>query len=267
MLRNKTKIGAYIDFMSVKNIQKVVLVWDSGVGGLSILDGLVQNLGRCKYVYYADIDNAPYGNKSVEDLRVLVLPKLKLVVKKYNPDCIVLACNTITASLVQDIRCECSDVMVVGTEPAIKPALSMGKDVLLMMTPTTFGNCELVDLLRNSELNSYWILDKNLAMVIQNNLENKNYIKAYLQKLIGKYRNREMVVVLGCTHYVLVKDIIREILGKKVIILDSTQGVTNRVKKLLDIIGSDKSGSVEIVGNDLIKKIWDMLRGSKICVE
>lgn len=253
--------------MEAKNNKKVVLVWDSGVGGFSVLKELERNIRGVKFVYYADIQNAPYGDKSVEKLRLSVLPKMDNIVKNFKPNCIVLACNTITATLIEDIREKYKDLIIVGTEPAIKPAMKLDKEILLMMTPTTFENCELVENLRDSNINTYWVLDKRLAMIIQNNLDNKCYIKLYLSRLLSKYKNKDMVVVLGCTHYVLVKDIIQDVLGKKAKIIDSTQGVINRVKQLLDIRCEDMENELEIIGDSITIKVWNILRGTGLCVE
>ena len=252
--------------MSEKCNKNVVLVWDSGVGGLSVLKSLLHSLGGVKFVYYADVDNAPYGNKSVEELREKVLSKFDDAIRKYKPDCVVLACNTITACLVDDIRDKYKNIKIVGTEPAIKPAIREGKDILLMMTPTTFRHCELVGILRGSSINTYWVLDEDLALFIQNNFENREYIARYLNRYLSKYKDKKLSVVLGCTHYVLIKDIIGEILGKKVKILDSTIGVTNRVKQLLDV-QSCGLNECEIVGDKVVGEIWSALRGSELCVE
>ena len=253
--------------MNSKSSKKVVLVWDSGVGGLSILNALIVAKTGVKYVYYADTKNLPYGTKSVLYLRQKVLPNMDKIIKQYNPVCIILACNTITATLVDEIRSIYKNIFVIGTEPAIKPALRSNKEMLLMMTPVTYDNCKLVrELKEDKVIKKHWLVDENLAMVIQDYWWDKKYIKEYITTKLIKYKDKKLVVVLGCTHYVLVKDIIMEILGGNAEILDSTQGVTNRLKQVLKI-EDERDAEVEIVGSENIKSIWYSIRGNDVCVE
>jgi len=253
--------------MEQKKTKSSVLVWDSGVGGLSILRELVERLPSEDYVYFADIHNAPYGGKSVVQMRERVLPQMRTMIRACNPKCVVLACNTATATIIEDLRREYPNLDIVGTEPALKPAIKLGKEILLMSTPATYKNCALVREFANQRnVNMSKVVDVRLSSVVERNFGNTEYLRRYMRGLLANYVGREIVVVLGCTHYVLIRDIIQSVLGEKAILLDSTQGVCNRVKEKLcanrENEGNTTNGSVDIIGNEITKKIWNYIRGN-----
>ena len=250
---------AYIHFMREKSYQKRVLVWDSGVGGLSIVRALVEQKCGLDIVYYADSRHAPYGDKSVEWLRENVLPCIRQKVEKLSPQIIVLACNTLTASVVEDLRHEYGEDFVVGTEPAIKPATKINKAILLLATPTTYDNCKILrSVEKDIELSR--ILDVNLASMIERYYDEPKVLDEYLEKLLCDYKSTDMAVVLGCTHYVLVRERIQNILGSGVMLLDGTQGVCNRVIRMLGC--NNCECSVELIGNKNVCSVWERYKGA-----
>lgn len=203
--------------------KEYVLVLDSGIGGLSVLKELVKERLNVNYIYFGDNDNAPYGNKSKEELLKLTLNNYELV-KKYKPVCIVLACNTLTVNLRGRIE-DCLKIPVFGVSPEIK---DFKEKTLLLATPLTCKNY-----LASNNLIVYPL--ENLAKDIEDNFSKLNAIN--LRNHIPINKGRFYRVILGCTHYELIKNQIFNHLKPQII----SSGTENCVLQVKEFILNTKS--------------------------
>ena len=128
-------------------------VFDSGIGGLSVLNQIIKLLPNEKYIYYADTDNVPYGLKTKEQILEYVENAIDFLNSK-KVKAIVVACNTATSVAIKDVRHD-YNIPIIGIEPAIKPAIEnrKNKKVLLMATPVTVKGEKIKDLIQKLEAN------------------------------------------------------------------------------------------------------------------
>ena len=198
---------------------KKVLVIDSGSGGINVLAKCIKKGCSGNYLFYADTKNAPYGDKSNKELRKILCEIMSCVRPFFHFDIVLLACNTLTTSTIDYMRKKFNNIIFIGTVPAVKPAFEKyeRKDVLLMATNRTLEN-----------LNEKGLCVPNLPSLIDENILSFENLRSYLFENLGEYRDKK-AIVLGCTHYVAVKNIIQEIMPKAEI-FDSAEGVAKRVK-------------------------------------
>ena len=204
---------------------KNVLLIDSGSGGVNILKECVKVCPYSNYLLYCDHENLPYGEKSKAELLELTEKNLQKIYSFFKFDIVIFACNTLTATVVDEMREKYKNITFIGTVPAIKPALNefKEKDILLIATKTTIKNNKLIGKYRNSEI-KFKALSR-LAPLIDEHLDELDLIYPYLKRqLSGDFK----ALVLGCTHYKAVEKIIKEI-KPNVKIFDSANGVARRL--------------------------------------
>ena len=207
-----------------------IAFFDSGIGGSTILKEVTKLLPKEHYIYYADSKNNPYGNKSKEELFNIVDNIVKDLIK-YNPKLIVCACNTATTMVLKDIREKYKDIIFIGTEPAVKVIYDnyQNKKSIILTTKGTGDSKRFNELIKKyKSKNSKLVEAPLLAELIEQNKDTYQY----LNKLLKDEKNIELVV-LGCTHFPLVKDHIKKILGN-VIFIDGGKGIANRIKYILE---------------------------------
>lgn len=229
-------------------------MFDSGIGGLTVLKELRKLLPNENYVYYADSKNNPYGEKSDEELMDIVTNIVNFLIEK-EVKIIVIACNTATTRCINRLRKMYPDMIFVGTEPAIKVACDKNyKNTLVMATPGTIKSertHELVKLNKRSDQKITLLPCKGLADAIESG--NKDRINKVLHRLLDKYTCENIdSIVLGCTHYPHVKKNIKEIFPNAKLI-DGNKGVSKQVKRQLEshnlLSNSEKHGKVKMIYN------------------
>lgn len=226
-------------------------IFDSGIGGVTVLKKLIELLPNEKYLYYSDSINSPYGDKSEEELKIIVSNVVSYLISR-GCKIIVIACNT--ASTLSDYLREKFNVLFVAIEPAYKMAhdFAYDKKILVMATNRTIES-EKFQKLYNKYDNSDTILlpCSGLADLIEKDLDKD--IDLYLRENLTKYIGVECVV-LGCTHYPLIKSNIQKVLGN-VEFFDGSVGVSKRVYDLLEKHNmlSDSNSSVEFFDSSLDK--------------
>ncbi|MDG3086647.1 glutamate racemase [Vibrio hannami] len=212
-----------------------VLVFDSGVGGLSVYKEIRKLLPDIEYIYLFDNEAYPYGELEKETLIHRVKMLVEEVVKRELIDIVVIACNTASTIVLPKLR-EVLDVPVVGVVPAIKPAsLIAHKAVGLIATPATvkreytyqliesFASSKEVKLLGSTRLVN---MAEEKLCGIQIDLEE-------LEEILSPLKHKVDVAVLGCTHFPLLKEEIDKVFGGEVILIDSGEAIARRVKSLL----------------------------------
>lgn len=241
-------------------------LFDSGLGGLSILKELINELPNEDYLFYEDSINNPYGDKSEDELFQITSKIVEYLISN-NCKIIVIACNTATTSCMNKLREKYKNMIFVGTVPAIKVAYDCNyKNVINFSTPYTQNSKrvnELINDYKNDDETIYNISGENLANLIE--LDKKEEIKDLLNNLLSKYKDVADALILGCTHYSLIKEMFNEVLPNTTLI-DGVIGVTQEVKRQLvnnNLINkSDKKGTINIVNSkseELVKKSFEIL--------
>ena len=192
-------------------------VFDSGIGGLTVLKKIIEVLPNEEYIYYADKVNAP------------------------------IACNTATSIAINDLRNKYS-IPIIGIEPAAKPAVENkgAKRVLIMATPTTIKEEKLKNLLEKLNAKEYVDLidmPKLVEFAEKGDFES-NQVKKYIEEKLKQYNlNEYSELVLGCTHFPFFKKALSNIFPKDTQIIDGSLGVANRLKNILEeqkLLGNNK---------------------------
>jgi glutamate racemase len=217
----------------MKNIQPIG-IFDSGVGGISVMSHIQCLLPNESLAYLADSLNAPYGIKSNDFITERSKAAINFLIKEQSAKLIVMACNTATASSINNLR-QVFQVPIIGMEPAIKPATqaTICKKVGVLATNGTLGSTKFSALLESysGNIDFYTQPCPGLVELIEegniNSSSTKNLIQKYLNPLIER---KVDTIVLGCTHYIFIKEIIEDILGPKVKIIDTGIAVAKQVK-------------------------------------
>ena len=196
------------------NKKEAIGIFDSGIGGVTVLKELLKVLPNENYIYYSDSRNNPYGDKSDKQINELCEYIVKLFIKQ-KCKAIVIACNTASAKSAQYLRDKYQDIPFIAIEPAYKMVYdyAYSEPTLVMATKGTIES-EKFNLLYHTYDNHKTILLPcvGLADIIEEG--NKDKIKAYLKEHLEPYRGKVKNVVLGCTHYPLIQDEMQEVLGQ-----------------------------------------------------
>ena len=215
-------------------------VFDSGVGGISVLKELYQVMPQEHYIYFGDSKNAPYGTRPVEEIRSLTIANVKFLLEQ-GVKGIVVACNTATAAAVRTLRGMYPDIPLVGIEPAVKPAaLKAGHPTILVMaTPMTIKGEKYKALMMRYEQKADIIglpCPGLVEFVESGNTEGAD-LKIFLEDLLAPYLREIDSIVLGCTHYPFVRRLIEEIAGERVRIFDGGLGTAREMRRRLEVAG------------------------------
>ena len=243
-------------------------VFDSGVGGLWILKHLQDELPRYNYIFLGDQAHVPYGERQMEEIRDFSEEITKFLISK---DCkiIIIACNTASATSLKYLREKYTDIIFIGMEPAIKPAVETThtKKVGVLATPATFQG-ELYNSVVEKFANGVEIF-KDTCPGLVGQIEKREFssseTRTILEKALFPMIEKGIdTVVLGCTHYPFVIPLIKEIVGEKVSVIDPTGSVIKRVKSLLkeDIITNSSSvGNIDVFTSGEPKNMKIVLSG------
>ena len=212
-------------------------IFDSGIGGLSIYKQIKKILPNENTVYLADNLNAPYGKKSKEQIIKFSLKNTKKLID-LNCKLIVVACNTATTNAITVLR-DKFDIPIVGIEPSVKPAIAntKTKSIGILATEKTLTS-NLFQQTSNKfsgEVTIHEQIGYELVSIIEERGIDEGLLKDKLKNYIEPMLKKNIdTLVLGCTHYYYLKDILRKILPENVKVLDSSFAVSKRVKQVLE---------------------------------
>ena len=214
---------------------KPIGFFDSGLGGLSVLKTAHQLLPCENYIYFGDNLNAPYGEKSEEQIKKLTLDACGFLYDK-GVKAIVIACNTATSAAVIMMR-ETYNIPVISMEPAVKPALQGRLDgkVLVLATPATVSQARYLGLIERLNAHSEVISVGcgGLVELIENGRTDEESIHAYLSKRLAFLDGQAIgAVVLGCTHFPLFKNVLTRIVPG-IDIIDGNEGTVRHLHEVL----------------------------------
>lgn len=226
-----------------------IAVFDSGVGGISVLRELVRQLPNERFLYYGDNLNAPYGTRTTQQVRQLTLDAAAMLLSR-GTKALVVACNTATAAAIEDLRQAYPDTVIVGIEPALKVAADhypRGR-VGVMATPLTLKEEKFSHLSqRFSEMTVVLLPAPGLVELIEEGCDDAA-LESFLTPMLAPYRDKLDAVVLGCTHYPFAAHVIGKLLGQGTEILDGSRGTAAQTRRRLaqENLLSDGQGSVQI---------------------
>ena len=239
-------------------------VFDSGMGGIGTLASLVRELPGERFIYYGDTLHAPYGTRTTEE----VLRLTEDVVRQLEGDgikALVIACNTATGAAAAALRAE-KAYPVIGMEPALKPAEEnwRGGKILVMATPLTLRQEKFLRLMDRFGAHAVPLPCPGLMELVER--EDDPGAEAYLRRLFGEWKEEEIdAVVLGCTHYVFLRPMIRRMLPDRVLITDGNAGTARQLRRVLSergLLSGEALGNVEMRtsgdGREIIPKMERM---------
>ncbi|MFS4456563.1 glutamate racemase [Maribacter sp. 2304DJ31-5] len=213
-------------------------IFDSGIGGTSIWKEIVGLLPYEHTIYLADSKNAPYGEKSSEEILRLSIKNTELLLEK-KCKLIVVACNTATTNAIQHLRKTYCNIFFIGIEPAIKPAAlhTKSKKVGILATKGTLSS-SLFNSTSQLHANGIEVIErqgKGLVELIENGALENEGARALLQEYLKPMLDGGIdYLVLGCTHYPYLIPLIREIIPGNITIIDSGEAVARQTKAILE---------------------------------
>lgn len=240
-----------------------IAVFDSGVGGISVLRQLRKTMPSEKFVYFGDSANAPYGAKSTQAVRELTLAAAEKLKAAYPIKALVVACNTATAAAIETLRETYPDLIVVGIEPALKVAVDHlpHGSIGVMATDVTLREEKFDALMHrfDSEHAIYKIPAPGLVQLIEAGKSDSLETDALLRQLLSPYLGKIDALVLGCTHYPFVTRRIKRILGPGTVVVHGGRGTAKETFRRLekaDLL-REGTGSVKILNSlDDEQIIW-----------
>ena len=248
-----------------------IAVFDSGVGGISVLRQLRKIMPEEKYIYYGDSANAPYGSRPTEEVRQLTLAVAEKLTTEYPVKALVVACNTATAAAIRTLRQTYPDLIVVGIEPAVKLAADNcpGGQLGVLATEVTLREEKFDNLVHRVEENCtvYKIPAPGVVNLIEAGKNDSPEMMELLEKLLAPYVGKLDALVLGCTHYPFVSRNIAAVMGPRTKILHGGKGTAKETKRRLEQAGLLRSGqgSVEIRNSsgseEMIRLSYALLEG------
>ena len=228
-----------------------IAVFDSGVGGVSVLRHLYKQMPCEKFVYYGDTANAPYGSRTTEKVRELTLAAVEKLRQEYPIKALVVACNTATAAAIGTLREAYPDLIVIGIEPALKLAADHfpGGRIGVMATEVTLREEKFDTLMHrfDKECTVAKIPAPGLVELIESGKGDGIECELFMQKLLAPYVGQLDALVLGCTHYPFVQRTIRKVLGANVTLLHGGDGTARETKRRLAAAGLLRIGEGEIL--------------------
>lgn len=221
-----------------------IAVFDSGVGGLSVLRHLIARMPNERYLYYGDSANAPYGTKTKEQVRALTFAAAEKLIAQ-GIKALVVACNTATSATINELRNAYPDLIVIGIEPALKLAADKfpGGKLGVMATPMTLREEKFAKLMEQFQetCEIHKIPAPGFVELIEAGKADSPEVETLLRKLFAAYPPLD-ALVLGCTHYPFAAEAIRKVLGADVTLLDGGEGTARQTQRRLQSAGLLREG-------------------------
>ena len=224
-------------------------VFDSGIGGLSVLRALQMALPHERFVYLADSAHAPYGEKTEAFVRERTQAIATHLLAQHQIKALVVACNTATAAAIHALRAQHPQLPLVGVEPALKPALALSRtgDIGVIATRGTVGSDKFARLLASVQGQAHFVGQacNGLALAIEQSTlpdqaqaaqaQISHLLQTYTQAMgrFGSGPGEIDTLVLGCTHYVFVENDLRQLLGPDVQLISTGDAVARQTQRLL----------------------------------
>ena len=249
------------------NKQSKIGVFDSGLGGISVLFDIHRIMPNEALVYIGDSINAPYGIKSKEEVFLLSKSICDELISNEDVKAIVIACNTATSAAVDRLRSMYS-IPIIGMEPAVKPAIEATKGTIAVLATEMTLREEKFERLINSLEENQRILKipaPKMVEVVENSIDDIDQIMKVLNLYFDNINYNVEAVVLGCTHFIFLRDYIESYYKSKIEIFDGNVGTVYQLRNVLsrlDLLSEEENeGEIKIYnskGDDYVKKSYEM---------
>ena len=228
-------------------------VFDSGLGGLSVVQAMTKCIRGAEIFYVADTKNAPYGEKTPEQILHFSLALTQYLIDTHQIDALILACNTATSAAIEELRKRYPSLIIIGTEPGIKPAIAQTKTgkIGVLATPATLQGNKYQNLVATLSL------DKNIQMFeqachglvdqIEKGEIDTPQTNAMLEGWLCVMREANVdTIVLGCTHYPLIGETIAKIMHHKVKLIHTGDAISKHLLALSSQKGHHNVGDIAV---------------------
>ena len=226
-------------------------VFDSGLGGLTVVQAMVGVVENANIFYIADTFNAPYGEKTSEEILDYSLKITDYLISHHHIEALVVACNTATSASIKKLREKYPHLIIIGTEPAVKLALELTKtsNIGVLATPATLSGDKYQFLLdtvvKGKEMVLYEQACAGLVEHIENDTVKSEESLTLLEKWLMPMRKANVdTIVLGCTHYPLARDVIEGIMNNGVNCIDSGHAIAQHLLNRLEEKGHENRGAL-----------------------
>ena len=216
--------------------ENYIAVYDSGVGGISVLRHLIEKMPNERFLYFGDSANAPYGSKSAEQVRDLAMAAAERLMAE-GIKALVVACNTASAAALSQLRQTYPELIIVGIEPAVKLAARKfpGGKIGVLATQVTLRE-EKFRLLALSCAEDCQVISlpaPGLAALVEQGKAVSEECYALLEPMLSPYKGKLCALVLGCTHYPFAAPVIAKLLGQEMPLLDGGEGTAREAYRRL----------------------------------
>ncbi len=252
-------------------------VFDSGLGGLTVVSAMLKHIKGTQIYYIADTANAPYGEKTKEQITDFSIAITEYFINTHNIDALVVACNTATSAAIAELRKKYPNLIIVGTEPGLKPAISHSKTkkVGILATPATL-NGEKYKCLVDELCNQYSVevfeqaCDGLVQQIEKGEIDTPQTI-SMLEHWLAPMRDANVdTIVLGCTHYPLVSKAIERVMRHPVALVQTADAISKRLLSLLEEKGHHNSGENHLhvaVTGEIQPAMVEHILGKKIEID
>lgn len=235
---------------------KPIAVFDSGLGGISVLRRLTQVLPEENFLYFGDSANAPYGSRPTEEIRSLTLENAEQLFSR-GAKALVVACNTATSAAIDTLRERYPNRIIIGIEPALKLAVSRHPNgrILVMATDATLREKKFATLMERFGEHCEILkcpCPELVEFVERGELEGEALQKVLKAELQAHLTPAPDAIVLGCTHFPFLQAEIRRVVGETPEILDGSDGTAKETKRRLSEAGLLRTGGpgkVELINS------------------
>jgi len=228
-------------------------VFDSGLGGLTVVQALSQVIKGAELFYIADTKNAPYGEKTEEQILQYSLDITQYFIDTHHIDALIIACNTATSAAVKVLRDTYPELILIGTEPGIKPAIEQTKTgkVGVLATPATLKGDKYQQLVSalatQKDVTLFEQACPGLVEQIEMGEIKSTKTKVMLEKWLAPMRENDVdTIVLGCTHYPLVCDMIEEVMARGLNLIHTGEAIAQHLLTLAESKAHKNRGELKI---------------------
>lgn len=251
--------------------QSPIGVFDSGMGGITVLSTLIKELPNESFIYFGDSLNAPYGTKDIDTVRKLTIRACDYLIS-IGVKAIVIACNTATSAAIKDLRKRYS-IPIIGVEPALKPAVEYSNSgtIAVMATPMTLKEKKFEKLMERY-MDRCSIIKVPCPQLVQlveaGHTDDDEIIEAIEACFKDIEKNSLDSIVLGCTHYVFLHTVLKKVFPDDVMLVDGNLGTARQTQRLLqnaDLLNngtlneSDRIRMMNSKSEELVKQSWRLL--------
>lgn len=246
-------------------------VFDSGLGGLTIVKALSEVIKGADIFYIADTKNAPYGEKTQTQILKYSLDITEYFLQHFHIDALIIACNTATSAAVKILREKYPQLIIIGTEPGVKPAIekTITGNVGVLATPATLKGDKyqklINDLATKKELKLFEQACPGLVEQIEKGAIHTNKTQKMLEEWLSPMKDNDVdTIVLGCTHYPLVSELIEKIMQRELNLIHTGEAIAKRLLELSQKKGHKNEGDLTItlystdkISKEIVYHIFD----------